>query len=159
MSKAYDGDPQNKVITAENEYHGVHKSGVKLFGKPDRVEVNKSGKNIIADYKTKRKIEHVEDDIETCLQVVLYAWLCENNKDESDRIEIDKGVYRYLRYKKDVNCDYNKEIKKELDEKLNHFVDTVKNNSFTKAKNKEACKYCTYGDICNALDEREDNNG
>lgn len=152
MENAYDLDPQNEVITAEDDYEAKHPSGVILYGKPDRVEKNKDGKNIIADYKTKRHIEHQKDDIDSCLQVILYAFMCEANG-----IKIDHSVYRYLRYRLNIECKNDEEIKESLNEKLEEFVRAIKENDFK--ANKKNCDYCTYTEICKHMSDKEKENG
>ena len=145
MTLAYGHDPHNEVLSAEEAYYFTHPSGVRLWGYPDRVEKDSDGKYIIADFKTKRKIEHTEDDIDSCLQVVIYAWLC-----EQAGIGIDRCEYRYLRKSRSILCRYDGRIKEQLAAKLEEFRSALEENSFprTPGKNSENCKYCTLNDIC-----------
>ena len=121
----------------------MHPCGVKLSGYPDRVEKDKDGNYIIADFKTKRRLEHIKDDIDTCLQVVIYAWLC-----EQEGINISRCDYRYIRKNEIVTCRYDKDMKTKLNEKLLVFREALTTGSFPKADKKEACRYCKMGDIC-----------
>ena len=145
MSEAYDQEISigNDVLSAEEEYHFTHPTGIRLHGYPDRVEKDSDGNCIIADFKTKRKIEHIENDINTCLQVVIYAWLC-----EQAGIDIKRCDYRYLRKNQMISCVYDDAIKESLDEKMKAFKYALENNEFPSNECKESCKYCTYGDIC-----------
>ncbi len=145
MQTAYRTDPGNEVISAENEYSFTHPCGVKLRGFIDRVEKEPDGTFIVADYKTKRKIEHEKDDINTCLQVVIYAWLCEQAGNPVKRCD-----YRYIRKGKTISCSYDDLRKTELKEKLEVFKEALTTNTFPRnpGKNDENCRYCTMNDIC-----------
>ena len=145
MGLTFDTDPGNEVLSAETEYHYDHPSGVKLRGYPDRVEKDAGGNYLIADFKTKRNTEHVENDFTTCLQVVVYAWLC-----EQAGIDISRCEYRYLRLGKTISCIYDDGMKAELAAFLDEFKRALENNDFPKneGKKKENCKYCKFGDVC-----------
>ena len=145
MKTSYRMDQGNEVLAAEEEYRFKHPSGVKLKGYPDRVEKTKSGEYIIADYKTGRKVIHKQNDIDTCLQVVIYAWLC-----GQAGIPVSECVYRYIRKKRTVSCEYNDFMRDKLNEKLEEFKTAVENKNFPSkpGDNKENCKYCKHKSIC-----------
>lgn len=143
MENAFIKDPKNDVISAEKEYNFEHPSGVKLHGYPDRVEKDKDGNLLIADFKTGRNITHIKNDIDTCFQVIVYAWLL-----EKDGINISKCEYRYLRKGQTIPCEYNEDIKDKLNEKLLKFKEAVLANDFPRSENKTSCKYCKMSDIC-----------
>ena len=145
MKNAYKMDPSNEVLAAEEKYRFTHPCGIKLKGYPDRVEKTGDGKYIIADYKTKRKVDHVQDDIGTCLQVVIYAWLC-----EQAGIPVSKCEYRYIRKNARVSCEYNDLMKQLLNEKLQEFKTAVENKEFeqNRGANEINCKYCKVREIC-----------
>ena len=143
MDSAYDQDPHNEVISAEEEYTYDHPSGVKLHGFPDRVEKDKDGNLIIADFKSGRTITHIKNDIDTCFQVVVYAWLLEQAGTDISRCD-----YRYLRKNRTITCDYNDDMKNKLNEKLVQFKTAVETNDFPRNENETSCKYCKMRDIC-----------
>jgi len=143
MDSAYDQDPHNEVISAEEEYTYDHPSGVKLHGFPDRVEKDKEGNLIIADFKSGRTITHIKNDIDTCFQVVVYAWLLEQAGTDISRCD-----YRYLRKNRTITCDYNDDMKNKLNEKLVQFKTAVETNDFPRNENETSCKYCKMRDIC-----------
>ena len=145
MESSFDSDPGNKVLTAEEKYKFTHPSGIKLEGYPDRVEETPEGKYIIADFKTKRKVDHKPDDIETCLQVVIYAWLC-----SQAGIDVSRAEYRYLRKARTIECAINDAIYKQLNEKLLQFRAVMESCSFPRdpGKSNKHCRYCTFADIC-----------
>ena len=143
METSFDKDPRNKVLSAEEEYTFDHPSGIKIHGYPDRVEQDADGKYLIADFKTKRKIEHEQDDFSTCMQVVVYAWLC-----EQAGIDISQCEYRYLRKGKTVTCRYDDEMRDQLGEFLITLKESIENNDFPRNENEISCKYCKLADIC-----------
>ncbi len=157
MGISYDMDPQRQVVLKEEDIHCTHESGVKIHGFPDRVEKLNDGSYLIVDFKSKRKLEHMPDDIETCLQVVIYAYLM-----ESRGFKVSGGEYRYIRLgEPPVTCKYDKEMKDALNKKLEYFKDRMEKARFPasgldidKSPNSpDACKYCAYGMICRKGDE------
>ena len=149
MAKTYDWEAElgRATESAETEIKKTHPSGVNLRGFPDRLEKTGDGKYVITDFKTKQNIEHIENDPETCIQVLIYAWLCENGLGKS----IDHCEFRYLRHdKKMITCNYDDDAKAFLDEILKEFKEALENKDFERRpgpKDKN-CKYCTYGSIC-----------
>ena len=150
METAFDKDPGNDIISAEEEYSAVHPSGVLIHGFPDRVEKGADGKGIVSDYKSGNTIRHEKDDFDTCLQVVVYAWLC-----EQAGIEISSCEYRYISLGKTVPCRYDAGMKDKLDEFLAGFKDALENGDFPKAANDDACRYCKLKAICEWNDDKE----
>ena len=143
MESSFDKDPRNTVLSAEEEYTFNHPSGIRIHGYPDRVEQDADGKYLIADFKTKRKIEHEQDDFSTCMQVVVYAWLC-----EQAGIDISECEYRYLRKGKTVTCRYDDDMRGQLGTFLSALKDSIENNDFPRNENDISCKYCKLADIC-----------
>lgn len=145
MKTAYETDADNQVLSAEKEYEFTHPSGVKLHGYPDRVEKTKDGKHLIADFKTKRSIEHIENDPASCLQVILYSWLC-----EMAGIPIDYGEYRYIRKGKTISCKYDEAAKETLNSLLLEFKNALLTNSFppNPGEKEKKCKYCGMNSFC-----------
>ena len=69
----------------------MHSSGVLLEGYPDRVEKTPEGEYIIADYKTGKRISHQANDVDTCLQVVIYAYIMEQKNIPISRVSLSSG--------------------------------------------------------------------
>ena len=143
MENAYITDPKNEVLASEEDQSFRHSSGVLLRGIPDRVEKTRSGECIIADYKTGRRVRHVANDIDTCLQVVIYAYLLEQRG-----VPISGCEYRYLRDGVTVPCRYDDSMKEKLDAKLHLFKNALATGQFPTAESKSACTYCTLAGIC-----------
>jgi CRISPR/Cas system-associated exonuclease Cas4 (RecB family) len=144
MGTTYDMDPHNKVLSAEDEFVFDHPSGIRLHGYPDRVEEGPDGRFLVADFKSKRKIDHVQDDFSTCMQVVVYAWLC-----EQAGIDISGCEYRYTRKGKTVTCKYDYEMKEELNSFLTALRKSIETNDFPRVEDEKVnCKYCKMAEIC-----------
>lgn len=151
LSNGYDMDERNPrdFAFAEEDKETKHPSGIIIHGFPDRVELDKNGKAIVVDFKTGRNIEHIEDDINSCLQTAIYAYIIE---DKLGYI-VDHSEYRYIRKNRIVKCKYDEEIKEQLNEKLMEFKQAIDSGNFdiepmTKDEEKVKCKYCKYGSIC-----------
>lgn len=152
MGYAYDLDPDNEVLSAEEKKTVEHESGIRVYGYPDRVEKDSDGNYLIADFKTARKIEHSQDDIGSCLQVVIYAYMMEKLG-----TPISYGEYRYLRKRRQVQCRFDDDMKEQLNAKLTAFRKALETGDFpvnTGGKEKPNCKYCKLMDIC-GRDEEE----
>lgn len=143
MANAYDQDPQNEVLASEEKQTFLHSSGILLEGYPDRVEKTRLGEYIIADYKTGKRIHHQANDIDTCLQVVIYAYIMEQKN-----IPISRCEYRYLRDGVTVPCRYDDAMKEKLNDKLLAFKNALTTGQFLCAASKDSCRYCTLGNIC-----------
>ena len=149
MEKGYIGNPHDReVVLKEEELHYEHETGVKLKGFPDRVEKDPdTGKYIVVDYKTGRHIKHKEDDINTCLQVVIYAYMMEKKG-----YEISGCVYRYLRLGDEVTCRYDDDMKQKLTDVLDVFKTAMTTGVFKCASNRSnKCtkeRYCYFENFC-----------
>lgn len=146
METAYKMDPGREVALKEEDIHCVHSTGVKLHGYPDRVEKLDDGTYLIVDFKSGRNVDHEEDDIYTCLQVVIYAYLMEQKG-----YKVSGGEFRYIRLGETVRCKYDDDIKAQLTDILEQFKSDL--DSFNVAKvyagEEDNCKYCGYkNSIC-----------
>ena len=153
-SNGYDQEANNDVINAETKQLSEY-LGIKIGGKPDRIEKDNDGNYLIADFKTGKNIIHNEKELETCFQILLYAYMSEKNLN----INIDRCEYRYPRLNQVVKCPYNQAAKTKLNELMLNFKLGLESFSFPiadKEKRKDACKYCKLGDICGVKDEDED---
>ena len=154
---------KREVAFKEEDKTAVHaESGVVIHGYPDRVEFTPDRKAVIIDFKTERDLRaHVKDDIDTCLQVVMYAYIVEKTMG----YPVDHCEYRMLRFdasKGVITCKYDDEIKSQLTNKLKEFRRSMEQGDFeiapmTPEEEKEICRYCKYGSICGkiVIDEEE----
>ena len=154
IANGWQMDEENKrdLDFKEEDKDCTHKeTGVVIHGYPDRVETTKDGKAVIIDFKTERdKKKHKKDDIDSCLQVLIYAYIVENALHK----QISHCEYRMLRFKDGiVTCKYDQEMKDALTSKLIEFKTALDTGDFsigsmTKEEEKKRCKYCKYGAIC-----------
>ena len=147
MVNAYADDPKNTVLAAEEELFAKHPSGIIVKGYPDRVEQDANGLDLIADFKTGRKVLHKDNDVASCLQVMLYAFILTDHE-----IDIRTCVYRYLRLRKRVRIDYIPENIAVMNNMLDELGEALKNNSFSRLENARAekgpCRFCHFARLC-----------
>ena len=109
----------------------------------------------IIDFKAGKSVKHTTDDIDTCLQAMIYAYLM-----EQDGYVISDGEYKYIRYNESITCKYDAEMKDGLSNKLNDFKHAILEGKFPIADNSEAggdsCKYCKYEEICGKMEKEGD---
>ncbi len=151
MRTAYDGDPHRKVVLAEKDIECKHSTGVKIHGLPDRVELLDDGTCLIVDFKTGRKIKHIEDDFMTCFQVIVYAYLI-----ESMGYKVSGAEFRYIRLGQTVKCKYDDEMKSKLEYALTQFKEMMENGEFKCCNSlSDSCTYCQYLMVCSKGQENE----
>ena len=154
LTNAYNQDPCNEVLTAEEMKHVKHECGIKLKGIPDRVERLPDGKNIIADFKTGSNIKHKENDVETCLQVLVYAYIMEKSGTPISGCE-----YRYVRNPQVIPCRYDDEMKKELEKRLEIFKNALEKADFPCTDVEDNCKFCKFKSICGKPKKKDEDGG
>ena len=144
METAYNGDPHRKVVLAEKDIECTHSTGVKIHGLPDRVELLDNGTCLIVDFKTGRKVKHIENDFTTCFQVIVYAYLM-----ESMGYKVSGAEFRYIRLGQTVKCKYDKEMKDNLEAALTKFKEMMEDGTFWCCNSlDESCTYCQYLWVC-----------
>ncbi len=156
METAYNMELHREVVLKEEKLHCTHESGVKIHGYPDRVEKLDDGSYLVVDFKSASRVSHVEDDIETCLQIVIYAYLMEQKG-----YKISGGEFRYIDLGETVSCKYDEDMKRVLAEKLAEFKDHIENADFPVSEDadsteegvKNPCQYCQFGLICGKAQE------
>ena len=154
MKRSYDVDVanNNKILFKEEDVEALHAAtGLKIHGFPDRIESSDIG-DIVVDFKTMRSTNRKSNNVEECLQVMIYAWLMEENGLSNNII---KGEYRYLRWGKSVSCVYNEDTKEQLFGLFEEFADGLKDKNF--CANQNNCKYCCYEKICNWYTDNMEN--
>ena len=158
MAAAYEMDPHREVVLEEEDIRAEHESGVRIHGFPDRVEKLEDGSCLIVDFKTGRKVVHEQDDINSCLQVVIYAYLMESKGEK-----VSGGEYRYLRLGGTVTCKYDDEMKKSLSDRLEKFLKCMQSGDFSTGQvsenAKDPCENCKYDRVCGKADRPEEETG
>ena len=150
MENAYNTNPHREVVLKEEDIHCVHETGVKLHGFPDRVERLDDGTCLIVDYKTGNKIKHLQDDPYSCLQVLVYAYLMEN-----EGYKVSGCEYRYIRLGQTVTCAWDDDMKDSLTHFLVDFKREVRFGEYYRrelddedSELNDPCRYCKYGSVC-----------
>jgi len=133
---------KNETIAAEKVVGPVEIAGITLRGRLDCLVRTPEGDCIIGDYKTGRKIVQKENDTDSCLQVLLYAYMLR----ESEGINVTGGEYRYLRYDKAVKCTFSNVVAQEIDDILGTLKAALDTGEYP--TNDKNCQYCDYADIC-----------
>ncbi len=144
MKHAYEMEIEknNEIAGTEVDLRATHPTGIKLSGRADRIEKTVDGTYIIADFKTGRRVRHEENDIDSCIQVAIYAFMAEENG-----MPVSKGEYRYLRDKQIIKLDYDEAMKIRLSDKIQEFKSGLDNNFF-EAEECDACRYCKLKNVC-----------
>ena len=129
----------------------MHPSGITLKGIPDRVEKTEDGRYRIIDFKTGRRVTHKPDDIETCLQVLIYAFMM-----EQEGLDITGCEYRYLRNRQTVSCRYDAEMKDQLHARLTEFKEALLSGDFPCKPGDDHCRFCRLETVCGKERNAED---
>ena len=153
METAYQMDPHGEAVMEEASIRCRHECGVRLVGFPDRIERCEDGSVKIVDFKSGSTVTHVQDDVDTCLQILIYAYILEQNG-----MKVSGGEYRYLKLGRTVTCRYDEEMKRKLSEKLSVFKKHLDAFDFPipdqayaenrKTGDQDPCRYCRFGLIC-----------
>lgn len=151
MKNAWEQDPGLDIALSEEEKKVAHPSGITLKGIPDRVEKTEDGRYRIIDFKTGRRVTHKPDDIETCLQVLIYAFMM-----EQEGLDIAGCEYRYLRNRQTVSCRYDAEMKDQLHARLTEFKEALLSGDFPCKPEDDHCRFCRLDTVCGKERNAED---
>jgi len=142
----FDNDPHNEVVCSEYYFKPLlhDESGLVFKGIVDRIEKLKNGNYLIVDYKTYRDIKNKDNDVESCLQVLIYAYLYEKLTGH----KVEACEYRYLKNVRTIKCVYDQDIKALLNKRLNKIKEALDSGVFNCTDDKDNCKYCKHMGIC-----------
>lgn len=126
ISSLYNNDPGNTPISCENKALGDIK-GIKFSGPFDRLEQDKNGDYILVDYKTGKTLEHKNNDPESCVQGLIYAYLIEHygSAFNLQSIKIKRIEYRYPRLNETIHIDYNQTYEMMLIDLIDKFKNAI----------------------------------
>ena len=155
MGNAYDMESHNQVISTETDYECRRPGKISIHGLPDRVEKAPDGSCFVVDYKSGRKLRHRENDPDTCLQILIYMWLCQ----QAGLGRITGGRYYYLRKKRVVPCEYSSENQEYLQKTLDGMENILRGNEFPREESRDNCRYCKMGAICRWPGDPEEEEG
>ena len=149
MDSAWRRDPRRETVLIEEDLHSVHPCGLRLRGRPDRVEADGNGDHIIVDFKTGRRPLQAEEDPASCRQALIYIWMV-----QQQGLPVSRCEYRYLRLSRDIRCGAGPDIMARLEEDLRLFYHGLESGDFApedgygNKKKTAECKYCPYQSIC-----------
>ena len=148
-------DVNNIIVSAESESQRimVDEVGIQVRGIADRVELDRDGNLFIGDYKTGKTIHHDPNDWQSCIQVLIYAYITE-------KLNVGKEVqdcqFRYVALDKTVEINYPN-YKSAMIDKLKEFKENLETLSFPYTDDKDNCKYCRLKEICRKDSAKEGN--
>ena len=158
LDNAHSMETLNGVLCEEDIVATHTLSGLKIHGKPDKIEHLSGDKYRVVDYKTGRNISHKPDDPKTMLQGAQYAYLLEHGKhklnENGKACCVSEIVFRYPRMKESVSSaalnsegkpHEMKEYMDELDSTLVKIANAIKSSKFEKTGK---CNKCYLKSVC-----------
>ena len=142
----YDKMEGKTLVLAEEAVKVDYKCGLSVRGIPDAV-TDENGTLHIYDYKTKRSVEHEQNDIRSCVQVCLYADMMHRG-DPDNKPKVSGGTYLYLDANVTVDCPYTEQTEAELEQIMTELADALRAGSFPPEAEKDKCRYCKFKPVC-----------
>ena len=159
MKNAYEMEMESDhpavPLLSEAMLEAEHPAGVRLKGRIDWLSENENGEATVVDFKTGRWINQEENDVVSCLQTMLYAYMVE----ESGIARVKDAEYRYLRLRRRIRCEYSEAAKIELERLLTIFRDSLVKGEYPYPQEEDrekACRYCKLKPICGVAEERRE---
>lgn len=119
-----------------------------IHGKADLIEKRNtdSGEEIyVLDAKTGKNVKQIEDDLETCVQALIY---CELLNRTAYPGKVSGAVYLYPKAGRYVACRYNQGVSLALRERFKERIASIENAEGWKAEGTDACAFCSAKAIC-----------
>ena len=123
---AYQSDPGNTCVLAEEKITDCVINGIKFTGKFDRLEKDATGKYIVVDYKTGTSMHHSDDDPLSCIQGLIYAAMIE--KEYGYKIEYCEFRYPFANGVAKISYDTANRAK--VIQMIDEFKTAIKNHDF-----------------------------
>lgn len=132
-----------QIDAAEEELHTEYECGITVNGRPDAIARLADGTLRILDYKTGAKLERTENDVVSCIQVMMYADMLHRAG-----IEVTGGDYCFLTLNRKISCEYTPEHAAFITQLTSDIADAMRKNEYPANANKNNCQYCKYRAIC-----------
>ena len=117
LERFYDDEVGNTCIYSEKRLESTI-NDIRFVGSFDRLEKNNFGNYILVDYKTGSSIKHKEDDVISCIQGLLYAYMIEKELG----IKVSRCEFRYpFVGNKAIKINYDNVNKQALLDKVEEF--------------------------------------
>ncbi len=143
VENGYDAVAGMKIESAEDELSAVYDCGITVQGRPDAIAKLPDGSLRILDYKSGRTLKHTDEDLRSCIQVMLYADMLKKHG-----TDVTGGDYLYVYLDGKVSCAYNEDRSAKISDLLTEIDNAAKIRSFPANPSKENCRYCAYINIC-----------
>ncbi len=178
IEKAYDlNAADSKPLSSEEELRGKIDDDFFVSGYPDRITMNGEKKLTVIDFKTGMKNSHKvkgsargvnknpyvnnDDKFRYCFQVLLYAWLFNQDREEDEKVE--KCEYRYPRLDGEdaiASVDFNDgrfDLDSYMEDKLRIVKEALEENDASYfPRNENSCTYCNLKAYCRWPGDGED---
>ena len=138
VENMYDMDPSNTFVASEVLMMGSI-GKIKFKGKFDRLEVTKDNKYIIVDYKTGNSMQHISNNVISCIQGLIYAYLVELNGIKGKKIKVSRVEFRYPHINQVAYIDYDEDNKLEMINAIKELEDAIIVSDFS--CNKDLSEY------------------
>lgn len=143
IENGFDGMEGLHIEEAEQTLTVEYECSLTVSGRLDALAKMPDGTYRVIDYKTGKKISHTENDLYSCIQVILYAdMLSRSGK------QVQSGEYRYLRSGKTIPCNYTPDRAERIQNLMNSIADAMRTNQYPANASKDNCKYCPYIQFC-----------
>ncbi len=117
-----------------------------LRGKADLVEEDREKEMmVISDVKTGDSVNQVEEDSKSCLQVLFYCWLLQQ---EAPPVPVKEGHYLYPKQGRDIFCSYSETRREEVVGLLKEAVNALETGEGWKREEANHCMYCKAKEQC-----------
>lgn len=127
ISSLYKISSENIHVKSE-DYISLEIEGITFGGKYDRLEKSPDGTYILIDYKTGRTLKHKNEDAQSCLQGLIYAYMIENtDKPFYKGIKISKIRFLYPALGQPIEITYSLENKEKMLEYVRQFKNDIVN--------------------------------
>ena len=126
---AYQSDPGNTCVLAEEKITDCEINGIKFTGKFDRLEKDATGKYILVDYKTGTSMHHADDDPMSCIQGLIYAAMIEKEY-QTKGIKVEYCEFRYPFANGTAKISYDSVNRAKVIQLIDEFKNAINNHDF-----------------------------
>ena len=127
---AYQSDPGNICVLAEEKIEDCIINEIKFTGKFDRLEKDADGKYILVDYKTGTSMHHTDDDPLSCIQGLIYAAMIEERY-QKEGYKIAYCEFRYPFANGTAKISYDASNRAKIINYIDDFKTAINNHDFS----------------------------
>ena len=127
---AYQSDPGNTCVLAEEKITDCVINDIKFTGKFDRLEKDATGKLILVDYKTGTSMKHSDGDPMSCIQGLIYAAMIEKAY-QAKGYQIEYCEFRYPFANGVAKINYDSANRTKVVQLIDAFKTAITNHDFS----------------------------